>query len=189
MLRSAPLVVTQLGRAFHVSLHSPDGVCARYLIANVRGLPELLKPVAEMHALSAEFADGYEGSASAGSDVGALLEQQARRLDMAMYRLTGPMFAEELARVESKVYTYVAENRVRLESFFVVYDRLRHRHITRSQFFRALNAAMNNTQLALNSVTPAISIKNIDFEGGITAKILDLFKVRRRGARVRPNTF
>ena len=55
------------------------------------------------------------------------------------------MFAEELALVESKVYTYVAENRVRLESFFVVYDRLRHRHITRSQFFRALNAAMNNT--------------------------------------------
>ena len=29
--------------------------------------------VAEMHALSAEFADGYEGSAGAGSDVGALL--------------------------------------------------------------------------------------------------------------------
>lgn len=38
------------------------------------------------------------------------------------------------------------------------------------------DAAMNNTQIVLNSVTPSISIKNIDFEGGITAKILDLFK-------------
>jgi Ca2+-binding EF-hand superfamily protein len=57
------------------------------------------------------------------------------------------MFAEQLARVEAKVHKYVAENRVRLESFFVVYDRLRHRHITRAQFFRGLNAAMNNTLL------------------------------------------
>jgi len=57
------------------------------------------------------------------------------------------MFAEALARVESKVYKYVAENRVRLESFFVIYDRLRHRHISRPQFFRGLNVAMNNTLL------------------------------------------
>lgn len=57
------------------------------------------------------------------------------------------MFAEELARVEGKVRKYVAENRVRLESFFVVYDRLRHRHISRAQFFRGLNVAMNNMLL------------------------------------------
>ena len=57
------------------------------------------------------------------------------------------MFAEVLGRVEAKVSKNVAENRVRLESFFVVYDRLRHRHITRAQFFRALNVAMNNTMM------------------------------------------
>lgn len=50
-------------------------------------------------------------------------------------------------RVESKVHKYITENRVRLEAFFVVYDRLRHRHVTRSQFFRALNVALNNTLL------------------------------------------
>ena len=52
-----------------------------------------------------------------------------------------------MERVEAKVHKYVEENRVRLESFFFVYDRLRHRHITRPQFFRALNSAMNNTLL------------------------------------------
>ena len=57
------------------------------------------------------------------------------------------MFAEAVTRVEAKVYKYVAENRVRLESFFVIYDKLRHRHITRTQFFRGLNVAMNNTLL------------------------------------------
>ena len=44
------------------------------------------------------------------------------------------MFADALARVEAKVYKYAAENRVQLESFFVIYDRLRHRHISRAQF-------------------------------------------------------
>ena len=62
-------------------------------------------------------------------------------------RAMSSLLADDLARVEAKVRKYVAENRVRLESFFVVYDRLRHRHITRAQFFRGLNVAMNNMLL------------------------------------------
>jgi hypothetical protein len=59
-------------------------------------------------------------------------------------------------RIEAKVHKYIAENRVRLESFFVVYDRLRHRHVTRSQFFRALNVALNNTLLVSTNENDAL---------------------------------
>ena len=34
----------------------------------------------------------------------------------------------------------------------------------------------NKTVVTLNSITPSISITKIDFSGGITADILDLFK-------------
>ena len=36
---------------------------------------------------------------------------------------------------------------IRLDGFFFAYDRLRHRHITRAQFLRALNVSMNSSIL------------------------------------------
>mmetsp|Transcript_2164 Transcript_2164/g.4985 ORF Transcript_2164/g.4985 Transcript_2164/m.4985 type:complete len:518 (+) Transcript_2164:29-1582(+) len=44
----------------------------------------------------------------------------------------------------SKIRKYVQQKRVRLDPFFEAYDRLRHRTITRTQFVRALNAAVKN---------------------------------------------
>mmetsp|Transcript_26997 Transcript_26997/g.52624 ORF Transcript_26997/g.52624 Transcript_26997/m.52624 type:complete len:517 (+) Transcript_26997:234-1784(+) len=65
-------------------------------------------------------------------------------MDPGYMELTERM-AQVAAALEAKVHRYVTENRVRLESFFFAYDRLRHRHITRAQFLRALNVSLNSS--------------------------------------------
>uniref|UniRef100_A0A7S0VXZ6 EF-hand domain-containing protein n=1 Tax=Hemiselmis tepida TaxID=464990 RepID=A0A7S0VXZ6_9CRYP len=65
-------------------------------------------------------------------------------MDTGTIELTERM-AQVAEALEAKVHRYVTENRVRLESFFFAYDRLRHRHITRAQFLRALNVSLNSS--------------------------------------------
>jgi Ca2+-binding EF-hand superfamily protein len=61
----------------------------------------------------------------------------------------GSTSATGMARVQSLRLIAEPEGHVKLQvrliDFFVVYDRLRHRHITQPQFLRALNIATNNT--------------------------------------------